>query len=286
MIRLTDSPTENHRKLNRNTPKASYISMTKRAGIRLPGSRVGGVERDRDALARPCEPFHAMLQPRREKEQATSRWRKRNSQTGSHPGQIDSRSLVHRHGRAARVAEENLPALHGTRYLHIINGGDEAARMRVEHVEVARPVRIDPAAQAELVLLLAALWPEMIQESLNVLLHLMAEFHDRRVLQFEQVKRIMPAPIVGPPGRVAVVLHQPVGESFQSLIQVYRSVLAKVDPGREQWHHPDLNPWRAPGRGIGGTIWLRFRHGVIAFEGIGFRRSEEHTSELQSHSDL
>src|SRR5947207_14667277 len=81
MIRLTDSPTENHRKLNRNTPKASYISMTKRAGIRLPGSRVGGVERDRDALARPCEPFHAMLQPRREKEQATGGRRERNSQT-------------------------------------------------------------------------------------------------------------------------------------------------------------------------------------------------------------
>ena len=79
--------------------------------------------------------------------------------------------------------------------------------MTVEHVEVSRPIDIDPAAQAEEVLLSAAFGTEVIEKGLDVLLHLLVEFADDRLLQVKEVKRVVPTAIIGPPHRVAIILH-------------------------------------------------------------------------------
>ena len=61
------------------------------------------------------------------------------------PRQFDPGRFVHRDGRTARIAEDNLPAFHLRRNLHVVRGGEEAARMTVQHVGVALPVDVDPA---------------------------------------------------------------------------------------------------------------------------------------------
>src|SRR6266566_389047 len=111
----------------------------------------------------------------------------------------------------------------------------------MKHVVVARPVHVDPAFQAEAVLLFALFRTEVIEERLDVLFHLSAKLHDNRFFQLEEIERIVPAPTVRPPGHVAIILHQPFGELLQSLVQVSRSVLAEVDPTREQWHYADFD---------------------------------------------
>src|SRR6266704_4715360 len=84
-------------------------------------SRVGSIERDGDALSGSLEALHPMLQPPREKEQAASCRREWNAQARTHPWQINSRGFIHRNGRAARIAEQNLPALHRPRDFHVVN---------------------------------------------------------------------------------------------------------------------------------------------------------------------
>src|SRR2546427_6657246 len=158
----------------------------------------------------------------------------------SYPRQLDSRSLVHRHGWAARIPEDDLPAFHFLRDFHVVSGREEASRVAVEHIVVARPVHVDPAFQAELILLLALLRTKMIEEGLDVLLHLIAELFDDRLLQLEKIKRVVPPPAVRTPGRVAVVLHKPPREILQSLVQVPRPVFAQIEPRRKQRHHADL----------------------------------------------
>ena len=61
----------------------------------------------------------------------------------------------------------------------------------MEHVEVSRPIDIDPPAQAEEVLFSAAVGTEVIEKSLDVLFHLLVEFADDRLLQVEEVKRVV-----------------------------------------------------------------------------------------------
>src|SRR6266566_597547 len=167
-------------------------------------------------------------------------WREGYTIARSYPRQLDSRSLIHCHGRAARIPEDNLPAFHFLRDSHVVSGREEASRVAVEYIAVARPVHVDPAFQAELILLLALLRTKMIEEGLDVLLHLIAELFDDRLLELEKIERVVPPPAVRTPGRVAVVLHKPPREILQSLVQVPRPVLAQVDPRRKQRHHADL----------------------------------------------
>src|SRR5690349_12791460 len=106
-----------------------------------------------------------MLQPRREKQQMARGRREGYTIARAYPRQLDSRSFVHRHNWAARIAEDDLPAFHFLRHFHVIGGREEASRVAVEHIVVARPVHVDPAFQAELILLLAFLRTKMIEES-------------------------------------------------------------------------------------------------------------------------
>lgn len=93
--------------------------------------------------------LHTMLQPSWEEEQLAGCGLEGNTQARAHPRQLNLRSLVHRHDWTSGIVEEDLPASHGLRHFHIVHGRKEASRMRVEHVEVARAVHIDPPSQAE-----------------------------------------------------------------------------------------------------------------------------------------
>ena len=102
--------------------------------------------------------------------------------------------------------------------------------MAVEDVGISRPVDIDPAPQAEAVLLLAAFGAEMIEVGMDVLLHLVVELRDDRIIQFKEIKRVVPAPAIGSPHRVAIILAQSSGESLQSLVQIDWSIATKINP--------------------------------------------------------
>src|SRR5258706_4380180 len=119
---------------------------------------------------------------------------------------------------------------------------------------VARAVHIDPALKPEIVLFLAFFRTKVIEKSLNVLLHLLAELGDDRFVQLEEIERVVPAAGVRPARRVAIILYEFQREVLQSLVQVSRAVLAKINPGREQWHHTDLGRGRTSGGCGGGTI--------------------------------
>src|SRR6185369_10652256 len=95
----------------------------------LPRSRVGGVERNGDAHSGTFETLHAMLEPRREKEQPTGYRRERNAQARAHPRQFDSRGFVHRDSWTTRIAEENLPTFHRPREFDVIDRREETARV-------------------------------------------------------------------------------------------------------------------------------------------------------------
>src|SRR5439155_22807744 len=146
-------------------------------------SGVGSVEGDRDAFALPLETLDAMFEPGRKDQRLTGGRRHGNTDPRTDPGELDPGSFIHSDGRAARIAEVNLTTLHLGRHLDVVSGGQETSRVRMECVEVAGPVHIEPAAEPELVFLLARLWPEVIEESLDVLLHLVAKFLDDRLLQ-------------------------------------------------------------------------------------------------------
>src|SRR5438093_9381274 len=101
----------------------------------------------------------------------------------------------------------------------------------MEQVEVARTIDVDPAAQTELVFLLAFLRPEVIEEGLDVLGHVIMELGHNRLLEFEQIGGVMPAAGVGSLRPVARVQPQALSEFLQSLIQMLRSILAMIAPG-------------------------------------------------------
>ena len=73
-------------------------------------------------------------------------------------------------------------------------------------------------SSGESVLLLVPVRTEVIEKSLDVLLHVMAERDNHRLVEEEQIVGIMPAAGVGPDGRVALILHQTVREILESLI--------------------------------------------------------------------
>lgn len=77
----------------------------------------------------------------------------------------------------------------------------------MEHVGVSRTVHIDPPFKAEGIFLLVTLGPEVIEKSLNVLLHLMAELCDHRLLQIEEIECVVPTTTIRPRDRVAIFLH-------------------------------------------------------------------------------
>ncbi len=79
--------------------------------------------------------------------------------------------------------------------------------MAVEHVEVSRSIDVDPAAQAEEVNLSGGVGTEVIEKGLDMLLHLFVEIADDRLLQVEEIKRVVPTPIIGPPHRITFILH-------------------------------------------------------------------------------
>src|SRR5881397_1977172 len=124
-----------------------------------------------------------MLQPRREYKQLAGGRRERDTNARAHPRKVDPGSFVHSHGRAARIAEDDLPAFHIRRDFHVVGAREKASRVAMEQVVVALPVHVDPALQAEMVLLLALLWTEVIEEGLGVLLHVIAELCNDRFLQ-------------------------------------------------------------------------------------------------------
>jgi hypothetical protein len=64
----------------------------------------------------------------------------------------------------------------------------------VEHIEVLRSAHVDPAFQAEAILLFAAFGTDVIEERLDVLLHLVAEHRDDRFIQLEKVGHVVPTP--------------------------------------------------------------------------------------------
>ena len=90
----------------------------------------------------------------------------------------------------------------------------------------------------------------------RVLLELRAEFRDDPFLQLKEIERVVPPAVVGPLPGVALVLHQPVREFLQRLVQMIRPLRAQIDPGGEDWHHVDLDPRRAFGRGARVLIGL------------------------------
>ena len=106
----------------------------------------------------------------------------------------------------------------------------------------------EPAAEAERIFFLALFGTEMVQEGLDVLLHVIAKFLDDRFLQLEQIEGIMPTPVVGSADGVFGVRHECVGELFQAGIEMQRTVFALVDPSGEERKDADFD-WR---RGIGG----------------------------------
>src|SRR5438445_9774 len=53
-----------------------------------------------------------MLQPRREYQEMAIHRAEGDTVARTYPGQLDPRRFVHRHGRTAGIAEDNLPAAH------------------------------------------------------------------------------------------------------------------------------------------------------------------------------
>src|SRR5712691_7245465 len=120
-----------------------------------------------------------MFEPGRKNQEFASCGCDGNAQTRPDPWQVDAWSFVHGYRRAARIAEVNFAAFHAGWHFHIIGSRQETAWVRVERVEVTRVVDIDPATEPKLVFFLALFGTEMVEECLNVLLHLAAKFlHD------------------------------------------------------------------------------------------------------------
>src|SRR5260370_33088345 len=94
-------------------------------------SRVGSVERNRNPISWSLEGLHAMLQPRREKQQMARGRREGYTIARAYPRQLDSPSLVHRHRWAARIPEDNLPAFHFLPDFDRIKRRAEASRVAV-----------------------------------------------------------------------------------------------------------------------------------------------------------
>src|SRR5262245_8083168 len=105
--------------------------------------------------------------------------------------------------------------------------------MAVQDVVVASSIDVDPAFQAEAVALTTIGGSEVIEERLDVLTHLIAQFGNDRFLQLEDVQRVVPASTICPPGGVAIVLHQAPSKRLQSIIEMRWSVLTQPDPCRE-----------------------------------------------------
>src|SRR5207249_8140650 len=98
-----------------------------------------------------------------------------------------------------------------------------------------------------------------IEKSLNVLLHLMAELCDHRLLQIEEIECVVPPTTIRPRDRVAIFLHQSVCQFLQSRIKVLWPVRADVHPRREQRRQADLSPGSAFSQRAYRTILLVFR---------------------------
>src|ERR1041384_21532 len=129
-----------------------------------------------------------MLQPGWKKQKLTCRRGERDARPGAHPGQFGSRRFVHRNGWAARITKNDLAAFHIRWDLGVISGRDERSWMAVQNVGVSRTVHIDPPFKAEGIFLLVTLGPEVVEKSLNVLLHLITEFHDHRFFQVKEIE--------------------------------------------------------------------------------------------------
>ena len=96
-----------------------------------------------------------------------------------------------------------------------------------------------------------------------MLLHLRAELGHDRLVEFEKIKRVVPAAGVGAARRIPVVLHQPSSQCLQPIIQMPRPVLTRINPGREQRLHGDLDGLRFVGRYARGIELGRFcAHGL------------------------
>ena len=104
------------------------------------------------------------------------------------------------------------------------------------HVGISCPIDIDPASQTEAVLPAATFGTEMIEVSLDVLLHLFLEFGDDRVRQVEEIECVVPPPAIGPAHRVAIILPQSSSELLQPLVQVYGAISTEINPGGKQRH--------------------------------------------------
>src|ERR1051326_1812836 len=169
--------------------------------------RIRRVKRDRDAVSRPFEAFHPMLKPSRKHDQVTHGRCEWHAHPGAHPRKVNGRGFIHRDRGATRIAKHNLSALHIRWDLHVIGGREERYRMAMEHVLIARLIHVNPAPQPEIVLLSALRRTEVVQEGLNVLLHLIMEFGDHGIIEIEEIERVMPASDVGPKSPVATVPH-------------------------------------------------------------------------------
>src|SRR6266404_1935765 len=100
----------------------------------------------------------------------------------------------------------------------------------------------------------------MIQETLNMLLHLVAKLFDHCFLQFKKIERVMPPARVGAAGCVFTVRHQVASELFQIRVQVNRAVVALVYPGREYWQNANLGTRRRVRFTAGRTLLFRVSH--------------------------
>ncbi len=111
----------------------------------------------------------------------------------------------------------------------------------MQNVRVACAVRVNPPAQFEFVLLLFLGRPEVIQESLHVLLHDRVKFLYHRFVHLEHVERIMPSAGIGPLYGILLSRPQTPCEFLKASIQMNRALLAAINPGRKQRHNADFH---------------------------------------------